>query len=98
MVGKAPRCVPKVWDTTTRVPRRSAVTDRRYSSAVGEREPDGEGRADVGCTVDLDRTVVIFHDLLRDVEAKTRTALALFGREVGIEDLAHLRVSNAVAG
>ena len=40
---------------------------------------------------------MIFDDLLRDVETKTGSALALFGGEVGIENLRHLLGANAAA-
>src|ERR1700674_1237080 len=81
------------------------VRDRRYRKAlmcplsiIQERQADRKRAADLRRAVHLDRAVVIFQNLLCDVETKAGAALALLGREIRIEDFRHLRRRDSVAG
>ena len=49
-------------------------------------------------TVDFDRSVMILDNFFCDVKAQPRSALALLGRKIRIEDFVHLRRINSGTG
>ena len=68
-------------------------------SVVGRRgQANGENGSGARRAVHFDRAVVIFDDFLRDVETEAGATLALLGREIRIENLAHLRRVDSGAG
>src|SRR6266404_73104 len=65
---------------------------------IQQRQTNRKTAADLRRALDLNRAVVIFDHLLGDVEPEAGAALALLGREIGIENFRHLRRRNSVAG
>ena len=65
---------------------------------VDQWQPNGEGRAELRRALDLDRAMVIFDHLFRDIQTETGAALSLFGREIRLENLCQLRRENPIAG
>src|ERR1700751_4843009 len=75
----------------------SSRCDVRWRLASLEWQPDQEGCTNSGRALDFERTTMVLDDLFCDVESQTSSALALFGGEIGIENLAHPRRGNSVA-
>src|SRR5213079_1004856 len=76
----------------------TSLRGRRSRLVIQQRQTNRETGADLRSAVDFDRAVVIFDHLLGDVEPEAGAALALFGREIRIENLRHLRRRNSVPG
>src|SRR5437868_6824343 len=77
--------------------QRRVLTSESRRLFVQKRQPDREARPDLRCAVHFDRAAVIFDNFFRDVESEARSALSLFGCEIWLENLVHLRRRNSVA-
>src|SRR5438477_8657155 len=64
---------------------------------VNQRQAQSERGAHLWRALDFDRPLVVFDHFLRDVETQASAALAVFGREVGVENFREQLRRNPVA-
>lgn len=78
------------FSKTTRETKSECAEVGALILVIHQREANRNRRPNAWSAVDFDRAVVIFHDLFRNEKSKAGAALALLGREIGIEDLRDL--------